>query len=73
MPNLAKARSKALRTARTNRLGESRSNTIRQIRAEGYEDYSYGASMLNPYKGKEAEAYSAGWAQAHLEMAGSKS
>lgn len=71
MANLAQARQRSLAKARAAQQGETRTSVINQIRAEGYEDYSYAAEFAsNPYKGDEAEAYMQGWNQARLEMEG---
>lgn len=72
MANLAQARSKALQKARSAQPVQDCLDTLSQIRAEGYEDYSYGKTLACPYIEKEYDAYVEGWRQAHLEMTGIK-
>jgi len=70
--NLAASRSKALASRRNDEKYSVRNPVLAQVRAEGYEDYSWQAKLRPPYKGDELAAYLEGWNQAKLEMTGEK-
>lgn len=62
MANLAQARSRAFEKARKEKDVYTRTDTLSDIRAEGFEDANAGDHVnVAGYKGDELAAYGEGW------------